>query len=240
MIRNLAVTKKFQFGIALAFALAFLPSTTMAQRGAGQGKQRKERLQRGPNAREEKKAEQQLPPDGRGQGLQPGRSGLGRGQGLGPGPGEPGNTAFERLRTMLPQEQERALRSSMFRRMPPQRQAQIRENLRRWNAMTPEQKQDLIERDRIWQQMSPEQRHRVRTEIMPRWQSMEPQRRQAIVRRLGVLRPLSTEEREAKLKDEAFLVGLTPEEREVLQTVAKLRLPPPDRENPPPPNEQPQ
>jgi predicted Fe-S protein YdhL (DUF1289 family) len=145
-------------------------------------------------------------------------------------PGAPGEPApfLERLRHMSPDDQQRFLRENRrFQQMPADRQSQIRENLRRWNALTPDQQQEVIRRDQVWQGMTPEHRRRVREEILPRWQQMEPPRRQAIMRRLNVLRPLSDDDRDAKLKDEAFLAGLSAEEREVLHTVAKLRLPPP-------------
>ena len=219
---------RFQCAIVLAAALALAPCFANAQEKQqaapgkeerrGPGKQQRQQMRRGERG---------------GQAFNPNPE---RGRGAGQSP-------FERLREMSPEDQERALNSPMFRRMPQERQQQIRENLRRWNAMSPEEKQDVIRRDRVWQQMTPEQRQRVREEILPRWQTMEPRRRQAIVRRLGALRPLSEDEREAKLKDEAFLAGLSTEEREILRTVAKLRLPANDRpearpetppQNPPP------
>ena len=66
--------------------------------------------------------------------------GRGQAQGKNPHPrGQPPPSAFQRLREVPPQEQERLMASEQFRRLPPERQQQIRENLKRWNAMTPEQ-----------------------------------------------------------------------------------------------------
>ena len=216
---------KLQLALALTLTLACAPLAVHAQRDARHG-----------NAQQAAPGERGRQPNKQGKDSGRGQQQR-RGQQFNPGgPGRAQASPFERLRMMTPDEQRRALDSPMFRRMPPERQQQIRENLRRWNAMTPEQKQDMIDRERVWNEMSPEQQQRVRQEILPRWQSMEPRRRQALVRRLGVLRPLSEDEREAKLKDEAFLAGLTDEEREILRTVAKLRLParPEDPPTPPP------
>jgi len=44
--------------------------------------------------------------------------------------------------------------SDQFRRLPPERQQRIRENLRRWNALTPDQKETFREREEIFQSFS--------------------------------------------------------------------------------------
>lgn len=220
--------------MALALSLALAPAVFSAQRDT-------QKAQPG-NEKQRRKAQQQerraQPRPGKNTDAVAPRRGADNFQ-----PGNAPDSPFlDRLRQMSPDDQRRFLEGNpRFRRMPGDRQQQIRENLRRWNAMSSEQKQDLIHRERVWQQMTLDQRQRVRQEILPRWQNMEAPRRQAIMRRLGVLRPLSEEEREAKLKDEAFLAGLNAEEREVLHTVAKLRLPPPGRDDPPsnPPQDEP-
>ena len=143
---------------------------------------------------------------------------------------------MERLREMTPEQQERFMTNNeRFRMLPAERQAEIRENLRRWNSLSPEQQRAFRERDEVWRSMSPEQRRRVREEIMPRWQQLEPRRRQALMRRLRVLRDLSEEERGSRLADEAFLTGLSTDDRELLRELSRLHIgPPPERHEPPP------
>ena len=224
------MTRALQCGIALALvALVCAPGAVSAQAGRGRQGKPPEQVRPAGNAPQNRRQaqERQEKQNPRGREFQP---------------GEPGGAPpfLERLRQMSPQDQDRFLNNNRrFRQMTPEAQARFRENLRRWNAMTPEEKRAVMDRQKIWQSMSPEQRRRVREEIMPRWESMDPQRRRAIVRRLSVLRPLSEEEREAKLKDEAFLAGLNAEEREILQTVAKLRLPAPEHGPTTPPPEPP-
>ena len=142
---------------------------------------------------------------------------------------------IERLQEMPPDQQQRFMQNNQhFRNLPPERQAQIRQNLERWNRLTPAQQQELRERRERLERLSPEDRHRLNEEILPRWQQLPADRRQAIRRRLNALSPLNEKDREAKLKDEQFLNGLNPEDRDLLRNLATLRLgPPPDHPEPP-------
>ncbi len=171
-----------------------------------------------------------------------------RGAGQGRGKGSPrGNTAarprdnagkqtprpmlgvpppwLERLQEMSPEEQERFLNNNeRFKSLLPERQANIRERLRQWNALTPQQRAAVRERQGVWQQMTPEQRRYVREELLPKWQLLPPDRRQALLRRLHTLHNLSEAERDAKLNDETFMEGLSPEDRIMLRELARLRV----------------
>lgn len=144
---------------------------------------------------------------------------------------------LDRLHQMSPQDQERFMNNNQrFRNLPPERQAEIRERLRRWNNMPPGQQEEMRRRQRVLEALSPEERRRVREEILPRWQQLPPGRRQPIMRRLRALNGMTDEQREARLKDDAFLSGLSTEDREMLRELARLRIgsqqePPPD--NPP-------
>jgi hypothetical protein len=145
---------------------------------------------------------------------------------------------MERLHQMPPQDQERFMNNNQrFRNLPPERQAEIRERLRRWNNMPPAQQEEMRRRQRVLEALSPEERRRVREEILPRWQQLPPERRQPIMRRLRALNDMAGAERDALLKDENFLHGLSMEDREMLRELARLRVgsqqePPPD-DNPP-------
>jgi len=144
---------------------------------------------------------------------------------------------MDRVQEMPPEEQERFLNNNeRFRSLPPERQAQIRRRLQKWNTFTPEQQREVREREQVWQRMMPEQRRRVRETILPKWQQLQPERRQALMRRLRELRGLSDAGRASRLKDEAFLNGLSPDERELLRELSNLRVgqpPEPTPENPP-------
>jgi len=145
---------------------------------------------------------------------------------------------LERLQEMSPAEQERFLSNNeRFKFLPLARQKQIRERLRQWNNLPPEQRAALRQRQRVWEKMPPEQQRRVREEILPKWQQLPAERRQILLRRLSVLRSMEEAERAAKLYDDTFLTGLTPEEQDLLRELASLRTAsPPDipQDIPPP------
>jgi DNA-directed RNA polymerase subunit F len=139
---------------------------------------------------------------------------------------------LERLHQMSPQDQERFMNNNQrFRNLPPERQTEIRERLRRWNAMTPEQRRRITDIDRNLRNLPPEERQRLREEVIPKLQQMDPLRRQAIMRRVHALEGMSEEERAARLKDETFLQGLSAEEKAMLHDVVRFRIgagPPPE------------
>src|SRR5208282_812841 len=83
----------------------------------------------------------------------PNRGGRGMSTGREPGGPPPGGRRggfppmFDTLAKMSPEERNKALESDPnFSRLPPQRQAQLRERLERYSAMTPEQRQSMRDR----------------------------------------------------------------------------------------------
>jgi Protein of unknown function (DUF3106) len=135
---------------------------------------------------------------------------------------------IDRLREMSPAEQEKFLNNNArFRGLPAQQQAQIRQRLQVWNNLSPEQRQTLLQRERVLAQMTPEQRRYVREELMPEWQGLAPARRQVVLGKLRDLHSLSDSERAAKLNDESFMKGLSPNERQMLRDLSNLRVGPP-------------
>lgn len=213
----------FAAGVALALFTGLLAESALAQRGARQGKTKRDPQTQGQTPQQDGPGPAMR--GGPGKAFRGGRGGLDM-----PGP------LIERLRQMPPERRERFFQNNrIFQSMPPEEQARIRENLRRWDALSPQQRRELLRRNFVWQQMSPEQRQRVREEILPRWQQLAPERRQAIERRLRALGPLSDEEREARLKDESFLRGLSVEDQELLRELSRLRLGAAERPEPPQP-----
>jgi hypothetical protein len=131
----------------------------------------------------------------------------------------------ERLQNMTPEQQDKFLNNNArFRKLPPEQQDQIRQRLQTLNNLTPEQRQALLDRERVWQQMSPEQQKQVRDNLLPAWQNLPPRRRQVLLQKLRNLRGLDDNERSAKLNDEAFLGGLSSDERQMLRDLSNLRV----------------
>jgi hypothetical protein len=132
-----------------------------------------------------------------------------------------------RLQQMSPEEQERFLENNRrFQRLPAWRQEEIRARLKQWNSLTPEQKQTLIRRAQILERMSPSERREIRQVILPEWRQLPPDRRQVLKQKLLQLRGLNDSEREKRLKDPAFEQGLSPDERNLLKELSKLRVGP--------------
>ncbi len=134
----------------------------------------------------------------------------------------------EQLRQMPPADQEKFLNNNeRFRRLPPQQQTQIRQRLKVWNNLTPAQRQTLLQRERVLAQMTPEQRRYVQQTLLPEWQKLPPASRQVVLGKLRDLRDLNDSDRAAKLDDESFVNGLSPDERQVLRDLSNLRVGPP-------------
>jgi hypothetical protein len=133
---------------------------------------------------------------------------------------------IEQLRDRSPEEQQRFMENNeRFKSLPPERQAQIRRNLEQWNRLSLEQKNAIQDRERFFESLSPQQRQYVRNNLLPRWQAMPFERRQLLLGRLRVLRDLPPAEREAKLNDQNFMQGLSPDEQQTLRDLNQLRNP---------------
>ncbi|HEV2386175.1 MAG TPA: DUF3106 domain-containing protein [Candidatus Acidoferrales bacterium] len=134
---------------------------------------------------------------------------------------------MQRLQQMPPDQQERFLvNNRRFQALPPDQQALVRNRLKLWNSLTPEQRAAMMKREEIWQRMSPDQRREVTEVILPEWRQLTPARRQALIQKLQQLQGLSDSDRKRQLKDPAFLQDLSPEDRNLLEEMSKLKVGP--------------
>jgi hypothetical protein len=154
-----------------------------------------------------------------------GRMGMGRGPNpAGPPPnGRRGGgfpPMFDQLAKMSPEERNKALESDPhFNRMPPQRQAQIREHLERYSAMTPEQRRQMRDRFDIVNSMAPQNRDRIR-EVFPRWKQLPADRQQAMREEFHALSGMSAADRERRFNDPEFQKAFAPKEQQLLKDLA--------------------
>ena len=133
----------------------------------------------------------------------------------------------DRLKGMTPEEQDKFLSNyARFQNLPPERQAEIRQRLQVWNSLSPEQRETLQQRERVLNQLTPDQQRYFRQTLLPQWRGMRPARRQAVLARLHDLRGLDDSQREARLNDENYLNGLSPDERQMLRDLSNLRVSP--------------
>lgn len=134
---------------------------------------------------------------------------------------------MQRLQQMPPEQQERFLvNNRRFQSLPPQQQALVRNRLRLWNSLTPQQRAAMMQREEIWQRMSPDERRQVTQVILPEWRQLPPARRQVLIQKLQQLQGMSDSDRKKQLKDPAFTQDLSPEDRNLLQQMSKLKVGP--------------
>jgi hypothetical protein len=150
----------------------------------------------------------------------------------GPVGGHPNNPGMppkwmQRLQQMPPDQQQRFLENNhRFQSLPPQEQALVRDRLKLWNTLTPQQRAALMQREQIWQRMTPDQRREVTQVILPEWRQLPPQRHQVLIQKLQQLQGLSDSDRKKQLKDPAFTQDLSPEDRNLLEEMSKLKVGP--------------
>lgn len=131
----------------------------------------------------------------------------------------------ESLQDMSPEQQQRFMKNNdRFKRMSPEEQAQIRQNLQHWNGLSPQERMEFRRRAQAFEQMTPQERQYVRQELIPRLRNMPPAQRANLIQHVHQLDGLSEADREARLNDPAFYQGLTPEERQMLPYMFRLRV----------------
>ncbi len=142
-----------------------------------------------------------------------------------------GGVLLRYLRDKPPAEQERFMaRDLQFKHLPPERQEQIREDLRRWNAMSAGEKDKIRQREQSFLNLSPQQRQEARA-TYPVWRDLPPERRQAVMRAFRRLRDMSPEDRRRYLASSEVRDRFSPQERQLLEGLGKLL--PEGRTNPP-------
>jgi uncharacterized protein DUF3106 len=129
----------------------------------------------------------------------------------------------EKLEDMSPEQRERFMQNNeRFKNMSPQRQAEIRQHLQNWNSMTPQQRIQWREQQQALENMTPGEQHYVRQEMLPQLRAMVPAQRQFLRQHVRQLEGLSDADRGAKLRDPAFLQGLSPDEQKMLPYLSRL------------------
>jgi DNA-directed RNA polymerase subunit F len=128
---------------------------------------------------------------------------------------------FQELREMSPEEQERVMQNdARFQSLPPERQQQIRDNLKRWNAATPDERALLKKREEILQSFSPEQRDQLR-QVFQRYRLLPSDEQQAVLQAFRKLRDESPGDRD-KFMTSPEVQQLSPEERGIVSDLKSL------------------
>jgi hypothetical protein len=113
---------------------------------------------------------------------------------------------------MSPQDRQKlAQREEQFRRLPPQKQQEMRQAANNWGKLTPEQ-----------------QNH-IKNDLSPKWQQMSPQRQKAISNRLAVLQNMPESARNRHLNDPNFTRGMSEEDKAMLRDLSHQHVGAPDQ-----------
>jgi len=123
---------------------------------------------------------------------------------------------------LSPEQQEKLLESDPnFKRLPPQRQAELKEWLRKFNSLTPAQRARALNRMQWMASLSVQQRQELRDAN----QKLEklPQDRQLMVHKaLRHLRQMNPQERQQEFESDRFKSTFSDEEQGILTRLAGI------------------
>jgi Protein of unknown function (DUF3106) len=131
-------------------------------------------------------------------------------------------------------QQEKALESDPnYRKLPPDRQAALRERLKKFNGLTPEQRQLALKRMNFWASLTPSQRQELR-DANQKLQGLPQDRRVAVHRALRHLRKMDPQRRQQVMDSDRFKTLFSEQEQGILKELASITPPEkPDQQSSP-------
>ncbi|HEY6306164.1 MAG TPA: DUF3106 domain-containing protein [Candidatus Angelobacter sp.] len=140
-------------------------------------------------------------------------------------------------KNLPPDQQQKLLENDpSFKRLSPQRQAEIKERLHKFNSLPPQQQDRILNRMQFMASLSPEQRQQIR-KSNETLQTL-PQDRQVMVHKaLRHLRQMNPQEREQVMNSERFKSTFSEQEQGILKELSAIS--PPEGSAQPQPNGQP-
>lgn len=136
-----------------------------------------------------------------------------------PGAKAGGPRQVEEFMRMSPEEREREIS-----KLPPARQARLRERLQEYDRMTPAQKERLQRQWERLSQLSPERQQEVRQSVRD-FTELPQERRQAMRRELARVQRLSPDERKDYFKSPEFTSQFSPEEQKIMKNMNEVLEP---------------
>jgi hypothetical protein len=134
--------------------------------------------------------------------------------------GNPGNVV-QQLMQMTPEQRERALE-----KLPPQRQAQIRQRLQQFDSLPKQQQERRLAQLRELASLPPETQTLVRRQ-MQAFNQLPDDRKQVVGPEMQRLRRMSESERQARIASEGFQNRFSPGEQQILSDISgNMPLPP--------------
>ncbi|HEY6349794.1 MAG TPA: DUF3106 domain-containing protein [Candidatus Angelobacter sp.] len=137
------------------------------------------------------------------------------------GPGRLGDW-LQAHKDLPPDQQEKALENDpMFKPLSPQRQAELKERLRKFNSLPPKQREAAIRRMQYWDRLTPEQRNQVRT-ANQQIQTLPAPRRIEVHKELRKLVRMSPEQRQLTFDSQDFKNSFSDQEQSILKNLAAI------------------
>lgn len=218
-------------GGILALALA-APFPCPAQRGFAPPQRRTASAYQAPRQqtapRQQQSPRQQPAPRQQGPRQQPPN----RQQQVNPQPRGHAGDWLRRYKDLPPQEQERELQNDPgFRRLPPERQQQLRQRLQHFSSLPPQQQLRVLNRMETWEHLTPEQKQQAR-QVFSQMKQLPPARQRMVTTAVRDLRAMPPEQREQIINSPRFRGMFSDQERELMRGAARLPLAPAEEGGP--------
>jgi hypothetical protein len=127
---------------------------------------------------------------------------------------------------MSPGERERALQNDPgFRRLPPDRQQQLRQRLQHFYSLPPQQQQRVLDRMETWEHLTPAQKQEAR-DVFGRLQQLPPNRRRMVTTAIRDLGNMPPGQREQIIDSPRFRGMFSPDERDMMRRSVQLPFAP--------------
>ena len=142
-----------------------------------------------------------------------------------PGQGYRAGTWIRAHRNLTPDQQEKALENDPgFKKLPPERQAELKNNLRRFNNLPPQQRERALRRWEFLESLTPTQREQLR-QANQELKALPEGRELMVHKALRALRQMTPEGREEAYKSDRFRNTFTGQEQDILKRLAAISPP---------------
>ena len=128
----------------------------------------------------------------------------------------PVGPVLDKLMRMSPAQRQRQLA-----KMTPERRVQLEKRLDQYDRLKPEQRERLLAQAETFRSMPADQQQTVRATVR-RLNSLPENRRPPVRRELRLLRTMPEVQRTARMNAPQFQKRFSPEERDIIETLAKL------------------
>lgn len=133
---------------------------------------------------------------------------------------------LRRYKDMPPDEQERALQNDpAFRRLPPERQQQLRQRLQHFSDLPPQQQLRMLNRMETWEHLTPEQKQQAR-QVFGQFRQLPPDRQRMVKTAVNDLRNMPPDQRDKIINSDRFKGMFSDQEREMMRGATHLPLAP--------------